>query len=405
MLQQSYSAPGLHLGRSNSGKRSFEESNSSSQAPSRRSSLEPPQTFSHGHHVGPTSGVSFLYGRWNRAQARDERRASSADDDVVISHAPLISFGDIPQVDYEMYGSLPDPKKCLTIESILDILDRYFQYISPTYRFHHHPTVKKWAIAYITEDRPLTNAQKACVLLICAQTLLHSPVSPGVAQVGNGDVGVSMACSERAKLLLDKEPGPPSLASIQARIGLCLYFLSTFRLNECRYTFSFAFSVATALGIHRRLSSSSKVNVLEVECRKRSFWCLYILDGYLSVMLGRPRMIRDDDIDQPYPENVADVDLMSVEPIDTLPRHGNLEAFVAHARLAKLMAKGNDLLYPLYALTSDELLERSNDMLDALAEWEDSLPGFLKPRERTMTGQRTFERYADIESVLRRTLS
>ncbi|KAK5086798.1 hypothetical protein LTS08_007211 [Lithohypha guttulata] len=203
---------------------------------------------------------------------------------------------------------------------------------------------------------------------------------------------MSMACSERAKALLDKEPGPASLASIQARIGLCLYFLSTFRLNECRYTYSFAFTIATALGIHRRLSSSTKINVLETECRKRSFWCLYILDGYLSVMLGRPRLIRDDDVDQPFPENVADIDLMSSEPIHTLPRHGNLEAFVAHARLAKLMARANDQLYPLYALSSDQLLQRSNDMLDALSDWETTLPEFLKPRARTMTGQRTFER-------------
>lgn len=109
-------------------------------------------------------------------------------------------------------------------------------------------------------------------------------------------------------------------------------------------------------------------------------------------MLGRPRLIRDEDVDQPFPLNVADNDLMSTEPIDTLPCHGNLEAFVAHAKLAKLMARGNDQLYPLHSLTNDQLLQRSNDMLNALAEWEDALPGFLKPRQRTMTGQRTFER-------------
>ncbi|KAK5942287.1 hypothetical protein PMZ80_004850 [Knufia obscura] len=378
-------------------KRSLDESNGSSRAGStfndvvhsRRSSIDPPQTFMHGHHVGPTSGISFLYGQWNKGQPQD-RAVGHGEDEVVISQAPLISYGDIPRLDAETLSLLSEP--IFTVEQIHDILDRYFQYISPTYRFLHHPTVRRWATTYVTQDRQLTAAQKAVVLLVCAQTLLHSPVSPGVAQVGKGDVRVSIACSERAKLLLDKEPGPPSLASVQARIGMCLYFLSTFRLNECRYCFSFAISVATALGIHRRQSSSSKVNILDAECRKRTFWSAYVLDGYLSVMLGRPRLIRDEDVDQPLPQNIADNDLMSSESIDDLPRHGNLEAFIAHSKLAKLMARGNDQLYPLHSLTNDQLLERSNNMLDALAEWQDALPEFLKPKRKTMTGQRTFER-------------
>ena len=348
----------------------------------------------HGHHVGPTSGVSFLYGQWNQGRTQDGLTgiARHGEDQVAIPQAPLVSYGDIPRLDAEATSVLPEP--FFTLEQILDILERYFQYISPTYRFLHHHTVKRWAVLYVTDQRAptLTAAQKAVVMLVCAQTLLHSPVSPGVAHIGEGDVGISLACSEKAKALLEKEPGPPSLASVQARIAMCLYFLSTFRLNECRYCFSFAISVATALGIHRRQSSSSRVNVLEGECRKRTFWSAYVLDGYLSVMLGRPRLIRDEDVDQPLPQNIADNDLMSSESIDDLPRHGNLEAFIAHAKLAKLMARGNDELYPLHTLTNDQLFDRSNSMLDTLADWQNNLPDYLKPKRKTMTGQRTFER-------------
>ena len=399
------STPGLD-DRSQGPKRTFDESNDASRgpssraksayndtAPSRRASLEPPQTFVYGNHVGPTSGVSFLYGQWNKGQTQDEPKVNSGEGEAILSNAPLISYGDVAQLDYDTVSSLPEPESSFTIDQMLDILDRYFQHISPTYRFHHHPTVRRWAITYVSGDRKrLTYAQKACVLLICAQTLLHSPVGPSVIQVGQGDPRTSMACSERAKALLEKEPGPASLASVQARIALCLYLLSTFRLNECRYCFSFAVTVATALGIHRKLTSSAKANVLEAESRKRTFWSLYTLDGYLSVMLGRPRLIRDEDIDQQYPRNIADNDLMSTEPAEDLPQHGNLEAAVAHAKLAKLMGRGNDLLYPLHSLTKDQLLQRSNEMLDALAEWQNALPDYLRPRARTMTGQRSFER-------------
>lgn len=40
----------------------------------------------------------------------------------------------------------------------------------------------------------------------------------------------------------------------------------------------------------------------DIDCRKRVFWSAYTLDRYLSVILGRPRIFRDEDIDQSLPE-------------------------------------------------------------------------------------------------------
>lgn len=358
---------------------------------SRRSSIEPPQTFTAESHVGPTSGVSFLYHSWDKKHDTNGIGVlhNGEDDGNSIPAAPLTSYGDIPHPRLHK----PVLELQLSAEQISDICDRYFRYISPTYRFLHHPTLKSWAVSYVsTRNSRLTTAQQACVLLVCAQTLLHSSPQLGRPDiVGNGDVGMSMACSEKAKRLLENEPGPPSLTSVQARIGMCLNLLSTYRLTECRYCFSFAVTVATALGIHRR-QSSTKVNPLEAECRKRTFWSLYVLDGYLSVMLGRPRLLRDDDIDQLYPQNIDDHDLVSTVRVEDLPQHGNLEAMHGHIELAKIMGQNNDRLYPLRSLRNDEILDRSNEILDALAKWQDALPEFLKPKEKTLTGQRTFER-------------
>lgn len=360
---------------------------------SRGNSLEPPQTFLNGAHVGPTSGISFLYGQWEKADTNNRSKAATVEEPLM-PKAPLISYGDLPRLDSETLDALPEPT--FTAEQVLSITARYFQYISPTYRFHHQPTLESWALAYVTNEQKLSSAKRAAVLLVCAQTLLHSRAAPGLARVGHGDVEMSTACAEKAKLLLEKEPGPPTVISVQARISFCLYALSTFRLNECRYYFSFAITIATALGIHRKQMNSLRIGILETELRKRSFWSLYILDGYLSVMLGRPRLIRDEDVDQTFPLNIADSDLVSVESVNDLPHHGNLEAFINHAKLAKLLARGNDLLYPLRPLTRDEILQRSSEMLDAIARWQDNLPDFLRPRAKTMTGLRTFERQYNI---------
>lgn len=173
---------------------------------------------------------------------------------------------------------------------------------------------------------------------------------------------------------------------------MCLYLLSTFRINECRFTFSMLCAIMARLGLHRKSPVTQKIDLLTNEMRKRTFWSAYILDGYLSVMLGCPRLLRDSDIDQTYPLNIDDRDLTSTESADTLPLHGPLEAALAHAKLAELMGRNSDLLYPLSPLSQPDILDRTSTMLDALRGWTDRLPAFLKPRPVTLAGRRVFER-------------
>jgi hypothetical protein len=70
-----------------------------------------------------------------------------------------------------------------------------------------------------------------------------------------------------------------------------------------------------ALGIHRKRFSQyfgGSSSLVEVEMRKRVFWSAYTLDKYLSVILGRPRVFRDEDIDQHFPERLNDADLTAI---------------------------------------------------------------------------------------------
>lgn len=153
---------------------------------------------------------------------------------------------------------------------------------------------------------------------------------------------------ERARRLIDTEPGPPRLESVQARLALCLYLLSTSRVNECWYTFGLTAFIVMALGLHRkRPSPSPAIGLIESECQKRIFWSAYILDRYLSVMKGRPRIFRDEDIDQEYPANVSDSDMVFTDPamLNMLPTHGTMETTINHARsvIHFSMEQSNDL--------------------------------------------------------------
>ena len=342
---------------------------------SRGPSLEP--TFTEGQHIGATAGVSFLYHKFNNGEL--------ADGGTSLPSAPLTCHGDVALI--KVIHDQPMP----TREEADLLLERYFRFATPTYRFLHRPTLEKWTSSTLNGTR-LAAAETACALLVFSQALLFSKYGDIYVDGGDEDLIRSQFYFEKARSLLHQEPGPASVSSVQARLAMCLYLLSTFRINECRYCFSLACTISTSIGLHRKSSSNLKLDLVTLESRRRTFWCAYVLDDYMSVMLGQPRMIRDDDVDQQYPRNIDDQDLLSSEYTEDLPLHGNLEAFTAHADLAKLMGRNSDLLYPLQSLTADQLFERTQAMLDALHNWRERLPDFLKPREKTLAGHRTFER-------------
>jgi hypothetical protein len=115
-----------------------------------------------------------------------------------------------------------------------------------------------------------------------------------------------------AERRLSKEAGPVRLESVQARLAQCIYLLASSRINQAWYIFGTATQMILALGLHRkRISQTSGASsaLVEIECRKRVFWSAYTLDRYLCVILGRPRVFRDEDVDQYLPERINDADL------------------------------------------------------------------------------------------------
>lgn len=109
-----------------------------------------------------------------------------------------------------------------------------------------------------------------------------------------------------------KESGSIRLTSIQARLTQCFYLLTQSRINHCWSTFGTVFQLALAAGFNRsrKLESRFEVRNIEMECRRRTFWCAYTLDVHLSVVLGRPQLFHDEDIDAELPINVEDENLV-----------------------------------------------------------------------------------------------
>jgi Fungal specific transcription factor domain len=73
--------------------------------------------------------------------------------------------------------------------------------------------------------------------------------------------------------------------------------------------------LAVSVGMHRASNVTRHDDValsfIEIQERKRVFWGMYFLDSCLSILLGRPPLIRDSDIDLDLPESKPDSKITS----------------------------------------------------------------------------------------------
>jgi hypothetical protein len=145
----------------------------------RRPSMDPPEAFDEGHHIGPTSGVSFLYHAWNKGE-RSEREPT-------LPNAPLICHGDMPLPKF------PDSQELPTREEADSLLELYFRFGTPTYRFLHRTTMEDWTSHLLNGD-PQLMSEAACVLLAFAQSLMYTKGGDRYASAGDNDLHRSTFC-------------------------------------------------------------------------------------------------------------------------------------------------------------------------------------------------------------------
>jgi hypothetical protein len=62
------------------------------------------------------------------------------------------------------------------------------------------------------------------------------------------------------------------------------------------------------------------------------------------------------------------------------------------------MCRATDLLYPLQLPPEADLIKRAETVVEQLNAWEADLPMFLRPSQKTLTGQRIFESNGDSDN-------
>ncbi|KAG9918553.1 hypothetical protein KCV05_g11032, partial [Aureobasidium melanogenum] len=100
--------------------------------------------------------------------------------------------------------------------------------------------------------------------------------------------------------------GSQNLLAIQALVALSICLDSTTDPLSAYTVLASAIRMAFAIGLHKQLiiTSDNAALLAEAEQRRRVFWILYAQEKDLSLRLGRPPMINDDDIDVPLPASI-----------------------------------------------------------------------------------------------------
>lgn len=295
----------------------------------------------------------------------------------------MFSFGDknVPAVDSTDF-TWPHPVVAR------ELLQRYFDFSAPTYRILHRATVSRW-VSQLYENQSVGHgdhesisvAAQAVVLEVFATASMFRLDTEG--NIRDADLKgwhESELFHDLAQQKLSREVGPPTLQSVQARFLTVLYLLCSSRANKAWFTHGTMVQLMMALGLHRKrgiTSDGKPVDHIHTECQKRTFWCSYVVDKYLSLVLGRPRLLQDEDIDQEFPAHVNDEDI-TVDEIAPKPgRDCAMDAPIYHARLSQILSRASKEQYAILSISDQQHIDASLARTENILAWQALLPPFI----------------------------
>ncbi|KAK8240198.1 putative C6 transcription factor [Phyllosticta capitalensis] len=157
---------------------------------------------------------------------------------------------------------------------------------------------------------------------------------------------------------------------IETLLVMSFYSHALNRKNTA-YTYAgLALRLSLTLGLHRNITYDKNISAVEIENRRRVWWTVYTFDRLCSSKLGHPVMIRDEDIDAPYPS----VDGLTPEEREEFI---DVDQLCANIKLAQITGNILNLIYSIPGAQHEVNFVRNvHKILTSLKEWDASLkPG------------------------------
>ncbi|KAH3687033.1 hypothetical protein WICPIJ_001977 [Wickerhamomyces pijperi] len=249
------------------------------------------------------------------------------------------------------------------------------------FRFYHRPSfIKDLDELYETDPENYTDQQNRFLPLaysVMAVGALFSKKN-GVDDKFLEDEGYRYFIA--ARKLIDITEAR-DIYAMQTILTLVLFLQCSARLSTCYSYIGIALRSALREGLHRKSNDSRRFNPLENEVRKRIFWTIYKMDIYVNGMLGLPRSIAREDIDQEMPLGLDDENITET---GYLPQEvGKLSSNGISNQHTDLILVLNKIVKNLYPIASNRKFvishEKVSEMELELRAWLSNLPKELIP--------------------------
>ncbi|KAJ4196150.1 hypothetical protein NW767_009610 [Fusarium falciforme] len=149
---------------------------------------------------------------------------------------------------------------------------------------------------------------------------------------------------------------------------------------SCWIALGQAVRIAQSIGLHVESKTSKPRGPVELERRRRIWYSIYVLDRLLSLQLGRPPAIHDEDCSVPMPSRRGDseIDWTSsiIEPVEG-PSTGDY--FVAVIEFSRIVGRVlSDIYGPAHERPTAEMMICTQVLDRQLVEWKMNLPRKLR---------------------------
>lgn len=187
-------------------------------------------------------------------------------------------------------------------EMILQIIQLFFDFVYPLTPCVHRPSFMADLSSRREERDPLFFA---LVMSTVASTLVQVPRSYLPIIERKQVRRLAQLCHEASRHVTVAAYDPPTSTHVVIRYFDTVYHFCEGHDATSHASFGEAAHIAVTLHMHEEASYEG-LDPIETEIRRRVFWLLFGADKSMSILLGRPICLRDEDCTLHFPKEVDD---------------------------------------------------------------------------------------------------
>ncbi|OCF30790.1 hypothetical protein I316_07598 [Kwoniella heveanensis BCC8398] len=248
----------------------------------------------------------------------------------------------------------------------------YFDHATSTYRYLNRKTIERLTDVFYDQAGASTQPDDVVLLLVLmAIGCLWTPSWTGAEPQSMTRKAVRLyRVAKRQLETIDLSQ--PRLRMVQVHVALSHLHLGMSHFRSAWLTFGTAARLSQLLKLHRK--SPDGTPALVDEANRQTFWSAFMMDRYLSLVLGCPAVFDERDITQPLPSNNVAPDNLS--PNDEVQR---MTGSIAHIKLSRILGYALRSLQSPAELTDQERAHTVVLLNAELDRWLQETPKFFHP--------------------------